>query len=204
MMIRTAFAAAIASMTLIAAPAIAQDQPGDRVNQLIVYGEDECPVSTEEIITVCARKEEAERFRIPEALRVPDLGDTKTQAWAARAQSFEYVGKSGTESCSPNGAGGFTGCTQSLIAQAYAERGIDPSVQFGQLIQAEREKRLAKIDAEAEAVEARIREREEELAARKAEETTAGALVDGDGYTPKAGKDDIGTGRPVKEPKNQN
>ncbi len=173
----------VAGIALTAAPAAAQDQPGDKVNQLIVYGDDPCPASTENEITVCARKEETERYRIPETLRGAELGNAKNQAWAERAKSFEYVGKTGTESCSPIGAGGFTGCTSSLIEKAYAERGIDPKVRFGQLIEEEREKRLARIDAEAEAIEAAVQEREAENAearARLEAEEEAATADDGD------------------------
>ena len=47
-------------------PAAAQDAGGDKVNMVIVYGNDACPDSSEGEITVCARKAEAERYRIPE------------------------------------------------------------------------------------------------------------------------------------------
>ncbi len=53
-------------------PAAAQDQAGDKVNTVIVYGEDECPQSTGGDIVVCARMDESERYRIPEALRFSD------------------------------------------------------------------------------------------------------------------------------------
>jgi hypothetical protein len=151
-------AAALSSAGLLAFPAQAQDKAGDRVNQLVIYGDDPCPQSTEDEIVVCARKDEDERYRIPETLRGGDLGDAKNQAWSERVRSYEYVGKSGTNSCSPTGAGGFTGCTQQLLRQAYAEKGIDDTVNWGQLIEEERQKRLARIDAEADAVEARVQE----------------------------------------------
>lgn len=148
-------------------PAAAQDQPGDRVNQLIIYGDDPCPQSGEGEIVVCARKDESERYRIPENLRSNPNG-AENQAWSERVRAYEYVGKTGTESCSPVGAGGFTGCTSRLINQAYAERGQDPSVNWGSLIEEERAKRLAQIDAESEVVEARVREIEENREAREA------------------------------------
>ena len=149
------------------APAAAQDAPGDRVNQLIVYGDDACPQSTGDEIVVCARKDESERYRIPETLR-GDPNAASAQAWSERVRAYEYVGKTGTQSCSPVGLGGFTGCTDKLLTQAYAERGQDDSVNWGQLIEAEREKRLSSIDADAEAVEARLREIEATVEAREA------------------------------------
>ena len=161
-------AAALSSAGMMAAPALAQDQAGDRVNQLVIYGDDPCPVSSDEEIVVCARKDEGERYRIPETLRSGSLGDAKNQAWSERVRSYEYVGKSGTSSCSPTGAGGFTGCTQALLSQAYAEKGIDDTVNWGQLIEEERQNRLSRIDAESDAVEERVLEIEADREAREA------------------------------------
>ncbi len=161
-------AAALSGAGLLAFPVQAQDDPGDRVNQLVIYGDDPCPQSSEDEIVVCARKDESERYRIPETLRGGSLGDAKNQAWSERVRSYEYVGKSGTSSCSPTGAGGFTGCTQALLSQAYAEKGIDDTVNWGQLIEEERQKRLARIDAESDAVEERVLEIEAEREAREA------------------------------------
>ncbi|WP_417612916.1 hypothetical protein [Parasphingorhabdus sp.] len=160
-------AAALSGAGLLAFPAQAQDQAGDRVNQLVIYGDDPCPPSTDNEIVVCARKDENERYRIPETLRGGELGEAKNQAWSERVKSYEYVGKSGTSSCSPTGAGGFTGCTQELLRQAYAEKGIDDTVNWGQLIEEERQKRLSRIDAEADAVEERVLEIEADREARE-------------------------------------
>ncbi len=161
-------AAALSGAALFALPAQAQDQPGDRVNQLVIYGDDPCPRSSDQEIVVCARKDEGERYRIPETLRSGGLGDAKNQAWSERVKSYEYVGKSGTNSCSPTGAGGFTGCTQALLSQAYAEKGIDDTVNWGQLIEEERQNRLSRIDAESDAVEERVLEIEADREAREA------------------------------------
>ncbi|WP_394700113.1 hypothetical protein [uncultured Parasphingorhabdus sp.] len=160
--------AVLSATALSAVPAQAQDQAGDRVNQLVIYGDDPCPQSSEDEIVVCARKDEGERYRIPETLRSGSLGDAKNQAWSERVRSYEYVGASGTSSCSPTGAGGFTGCTQELLRQAYAEKGIDDTVNWGQLIEEERQKRLSRIDSEAEAVEERLLEIEAQREAREA------------------------------------
>ena len=161
-------AAALSGAGLLAFPAQAQDQPGDRVNQLVIYGDDPCPQSSAEEIVVCARKDEGERYRIPETLRGGELGEAKNQAWSERVRSYEYVGAAGTNSCSPTGPGGFTGCTQQLLRQAYAEKGIDDTVNWGQLIEEERQERLSRIDAEADAVEARQLEIEADREAREA------------------------------------
>ena len=66
-MIRTAAFLALSPLALFAAPAPALAQAdGEKVNQLIVYGDDPCPQSSADQITVCARKGESERYRIPE------------------------------------------------------------------------------------------------------------------------------------------
>ena len=160
-------AAALSAASLLAFPAQAQDDAGDRINQLVIYGDDPCPQSTDDEIVVCARKDEGERYRIPETLRGGELGEAKNQAWSERVRSYEYVGKSGTNSCSPTGAGGFTGCTQQLLRQAYAEKGMDDTVNWGQLIEEERQKRLSRIDSEADAVEERVLELEADREARE-------------------------------------
>lgn len=159
------------AMTL-SVPAFAQDapatQPGDeKINQLIVYGDDKCPESAGDEIVVCARMDEADRYRIPSNLR-GDPNDPRNQAMSERIKAYEYVGASGTMSCSPSGAGGFTGCGLKEIDRAYAEKAQDPGITFGRLIAAERAKRLAGIDAEAAEVDKRVEEFEKGRAEREA------------------------------------
>lgn len=91
-----------------------------RIAEIIVYGDDPCPRSTEDDIVVCARKPESERYRIPERYRESGPRQTR-ESWAARARSFEYVGRTGTMSCSAVGPGGHTGCLQNMIDRAKAE-----------------------------------------------------------------------------------
>ena len=93
-----------------------------KVSEVIVYGTDPCPRSSDDEIVVCARKPETERYRIPERLRQGGSYQSR-QAWATKAKQFEVVGRTGINSCSPVGPGGFTGCTENLIKQAFEERG---------------------------------------------------------------------------------
>lgn len=121
-MTRTGFllappALVLAALAVVPAPALAQQT--DRV--LIIYGDDKCPESEGQDIVVCARKPEGERYRIPEELR-HSLGPPN---WRDKAKSLEYVGRSGTQSCSAAGTGGWTGCWSSLMSQARAERKED-------------------------------------------------------------------------------
>jgi hypothetical protein len=104
----------------LAVPAPAQQSS---VRQVIVYGGDPCPrgAGGEEIV-VCARKPETERYRIPKELRDAPSTDPASQSWANKAESLEYVGRTGIQSCSTVGPGGFTGCFAQMLAAARAER----------------------------------------------------------------------------------
>ncbi|MEJ7934389.1 hypothetical protein WG907_08995 [Sphingobium sp. AN558] len=171
---------ATALLMSIAAPAIAQDQSApvaaqgsERVNLVIVYGDDACPQSAGDDIVVCARKGEEERFRIPEPLR-GNPNQPSHQAWGERVRSMEYVGRSGTESCSPVGGGGATGCFAQLARLAKAERQAADSASWKDLVAAERGKRLSTIDADSKAIEARVLA-EERAAASDAAATPADA-----------------------------
>jgi hypothetical protein len=128
--------------------AAAQAVAEGRVNQLIVYGDDPCPPSTEEEITVCFREDEGNRFRIPQNLR-DDPNDNANQAWGARATELQYVGRSGIGSCSPTGPGGMIGCYNDLVRRARAERAGRDSVNWDRLIDEARQERLGKIDQQA-------------------------------------------------------
>ncbi len=160
-----AASALIPAALLFGAPAMAQGE-GEKVNQLIVYGNDPCPPSTDDEITVCARKGEGERYRIPEPLRESNTS-VQNDAWSNRVIAYETVGATGTLSCSPVGAGGFTGCMGKFIDTAYAEKEADPNVRFSELIAAERARRLSTIDADAAATQSRVEEIERQYDARE-------------------------------------
>ena len=168
------FLALGAVLALASSPAFAQDGEtlaanpnAEKINMVIVYGDDKCEESTGDTINVCARLSEADRYRIPTQLR-GDITDPRKEAWTNRVIAYEYVGREGTQSCSPTGAGGFTGCDIKRIDAAYAEKEQDPGLAFGLMIAAERKKRLAAIDAEAELVEQRVKQFEKERAEREA------------------------------------
>lgn len=179
----TAAAIAFLGLGLMAGalPAAAQDQAaapgGEKVNQLIVYGDDPCPASSDNEITVCARKAEGERYRIPEPLR--GIDSPTSQAWTNKVQAYETVGAFGNLSCSPVGPGGASGCTQQLIDRAYSERANGSEVRFGELIAAEREKRLSTIDADAAAQQKRVEEAENAYFEQQKRQAAATDAADG-------------------------
>jgi hypothetical protein len=162
--------AAPLALLAVGSPAAAQDAPpaspsSDRVNAVIIFGDDPCPQSQGDEITVCARKPEAERYRIPAPLR--ETPSTRSEAWNEKVLAYETVGRTGTQSCSPVGPGGSTGCTQKLIDRAYAERRQSTDVGFTQMIQAERAKRAGTFDADAAAAQARVEQAEKDYDARQ-------------------------------------
>ena len=113
-----ATAALAGGLAALSAPAAAQDS--DKISEIIVYGSDPCPRSTDDDIVVCARKPESERYRIPERLRTGGPRQTR-EAWANKARALETVGSTGINSCSPVGPAGFTGCLTQVVRQARAE-----------------------------------------------------------------------------------
>lgn len=157
----------LAALLAAPLPASAQerDNPAEKINQLIVYGDDPCPASSDGSITVCARKDEAERFRIPKPLR-ENPNASVNQGWTQRVKAYETVGATGVNSCSPVGAGGATGCMAQLINSAYSEKKQASDVQFGKLIEEERAKRLKTIDADTAAEQARVEVLEKEYEAK--------------------------------------
>ncbi len=166
-------AATLASLAVFAAPAQAQSSD-EKINQLIIYGDDPCPVSTNGDITVCARKNEAERYRIPAPLR--ESTSPANEAWNNKVLAYESVGKTGTLSCSPVGPGGSTGCLSKLIKTAYAEKAASSDVHFAQLIADERARRLSTIDVDAADTQARVEQIEKQYDERRErEEEAAGA-----------------------------
>jgi hypothetical protein len=111
-------AAAAAGFAALPAPAVAQQ---GNIAEIVVYGNDPCPRSTDDQVVVCARRPEAERYRIPEKLREGGPPQART-SWANKARVLETVGDTGTFSCSPVGPGGYTGCLTQVIKQARDQR----------------------------------------------------------------------------------
>ena len=184
-----ALASALAALT--SQPATAQEEAGEKVNMIIVYGDETCPANKGDEIVVCARKPEAERFRIPAPFRGGDPNSTINTAWSERARSFETVGQTGINSCSPVGINGASGCMAKLIHDAYAERKQPSDVHFGKAIEAERAKRAGTIDASTAAEQARVEQIEKQYDERKAAEEAAKA-----GKVPTTAPSDLATPPP--------
>jgi hypothetical protein len=104
-----------------ALPEAASAQAAPTVAEIVVYGNDPCPRSTESAIYVCNRRPEAERYRIPPNLRQSGTPQ-EMQSWAVRSKSLETAGATGIDSCSAVGPAGYTGCLTKLIKEAHGDR----------------------------------------------------------------------------------
>src|SRR3546814_13977985 len=78
----------------------------ERVETLVVYGEDPCPQEHDGAIVVCARKPESERYRIPKELR-KKKEVAGSQGWGSRVETMESVNRQLLpNSCSAIGSNG--------------------------------------------------------------------------------------------------
>jgi hypothetical protein len=116
-----ALATAAATGFAVLPPPVEAQTQGSNVAQIIVYGNDPCPRSTEDQVVVCARRPEGERYRIPQKYR-PSGPRQETEAWARKSRVLETVGSTGINSCSPVGPGGYTGCLTQVIREAREQR----------------------------------------------------------------------------------
>lgn len=119
-----ALGAALAGAAPFAAPATAQSTTGRSIMEVIVYGTDPCPRSTDDEIVVCVRRGEEERYRIPERYREGGPRQQR-EALVNRYRVLESVSATGPQSCSPVGPGGHTGCLEQLIRESEQVRAED-------------------------------------------------------------------------------
>jgi hypothetical protein len=161
-----------AALALLAAasPAAAQSA-SEKINMVIAYSADECPTAQPGEVVVCEILVEEERYRIPSNLRYSD--NPANRSLARQVDEIKYVGDFGAMSCSPAGAGGFTGCTQKFIEAAYKDKAEEEGVRFGKLIEAARAERLSTIDADAAAEQERVESIEREYLQRLERERAA-------------------------------
>ncbi len=115
---------------LIATPALsAQDyttptpaEMPERISFLVAFGEEKCREPVGDEIVVCATVPENERYRIPVALRKKETVITD-RSWSSAVETLDSFARDlRPNSCSVNGSGGFTGCTQKLLQTWFAER----------------------------------------------------------------------------------
>lgn len=119
----------LASTVLLAAtPDLASAQYVD--GALVIYGNDKCPTNKNgEEITVCARRPEGERYRIPKELRTGGKFFAESQSWTKRSESTLATGNTGIGSCSAVGPGGFTGCMNQQFRSARQAKKEDKAAE---------------------------------------------------------------------------
>lgn len=98
--------------------------PPSRMLAVIVYGADSCPTGEAGETVVCARKPEADRYRIPQPLREEAADKSPAaRAWGSRVQELDEASAfTRPEGCSPVGSAGISGCTQLWFHQWWLDR----------------------------------------------------------------------------------
>jgi hypothetical protein len=109
---------AAGAATLTPVPAAAQS--GSNA-EIIVFGTDPCPRSTDDEIVVCKRYPESERFRLAPQQR-PSGPRQVRESWAKRSQEWKTIGNTGIGSCSAVGPAGSDGCLVQEINRAVQEQ----------------------------------------------------------------------------------
>jgi hypothetical protein len=119
----------LASAFLCSTYALAQDaviptpsEMPERISFLVAIGDEKCREPEGDEIVVCATVPENERYRIPVALRKKEQVVTD-RSWSSAVNALDsFAADLRPNSCSVNGSGGFTGCTQKMLQQWFAER----------------------------------------------------------------------------------
>ena len=100
-----------------------QSGPPERTSFLVTFGSEKCPEAQGDEIVVCAVQPEGDRYRIPKTLRAPDDIAIGGGSWPAAVQRLDTYSRAVLpNSCSVNGSAGFSGCTQQMLQQWFAER----------------------------------------------------------------------------------
>ena len=116
MLTLAATAAAAGGFAVLPAPASAQQASGE----VVVFGSDPCPRSTDSQVYVCTRRPEAERYRLPKDMQLQGTRQERN-SWANKSRALNRAGSTGIGSCSAVGPGGHTGCLIEEIKQARRE-----------------------------------------------------------------------------------
>ena len=112
-------ASVLFSMAVVPTPVMAQ-APTQTSGEIIVYGTDPFPRSTDDAIMICKRYPESMRYRIPDELRQSGTPQQRN-SWAKKSKVLTTVGDTGAGSCSAVGPGGHTGCLIQSIKEAKTQ-----------------------------------------------------------------------------------
>ncbi|HYI40355.1 MAG TPA: hypothetical protein VE053_08560 [Allosphingosinicella sp.] len=98
------------------------ETPPDKVETVVVYGNDPCPKPKGDDIVICGRQPETERYRIPKALR-RSREQRSGASWVSRVAELEEATRfTRPNSCSVVGSWGQTGCLEAAIRNWFMER----------------------------------------------------------------------------------
>lgn len=125
MMLRVMTGAAMLMVPVLASAQTPTGRTPDRVRNVTLTGNEQCPKSTGDEIVVCSRINPDEQFRIPKPLRDSAEPAARNQAWANRTKTAETISRQAAglpDTCSPVGTGGQTGCTLAWNRAYAAER----------------------------------------------------------------------------------
>lgn len=111
----------------VMSPALADKQAPsgepERFSFLTTFGDEKCPEPVADEIVVCATAPEGDRYRIPKKLRETEEEAVTGTSWTSAVESLDEAARgSRPNSCSVDGSNGFTGCTQAMLRQWFAER----------------------------------------------------------------------------------
>ncbi|WP_082515912.1 hypothetical protein [Sphingomonas sp. Leaf412] len=117
--------AAFLAGAVVALPALSSAQTPQRIRNVQLTGEQQCPKAAADEIVVCSRISPNEQYRIPKEMRNTAEPAAQNQAWANRTVTAEQVSRAAAglpNTCSAVGTGGQTGCAQAYARAWAAER----------------------------------------------------------------------------------
>ena len=123
-MFRLLAAALVVLPSVALAQTDAQPETPRKIRNVILYGDDKCPVASSDEVVVCARQPESERYRVPRRFRDENIAP-QNQSWVNRTATADDVGRTAAglpDTCSPVGTGGQTGCAMQAAQAAAAEK----------------------------------------------------------------------------------
>lgn len=148
-----------ALLLMVAATGVANAQSApvaggvpDKVDQLIVYDDADCPEDTDDTLASCIVVTGESPYRIPSELRVGPPG--RRDETAAKQALILLKPVSGQGSGSASGAGSMYGSSGNAYADWKADRREGQDAYYAGLIAQARAKRLGLIDEEAEVEQA--------------------------------------------------
>lgn len=128
----------------------------ERVDQLIVYDDADCPKDTSDTLASCIVVTGESPYRVPATLRPGP--PTRRDETAAEQALILLRPVSGQGSCSASGAGAVYGCSGLAYTDWKTARAKGTGAYYAGLIAQARAKRLGLIDAEAQDEQAAVEE----------------------------------------------